>query len=256
MVTSRPSIVGFIPARAGSTRVKDKNIRPLGSHPTMAYAIASALESGIFSAVISSTDSEYYAEIAHHYGAEIPFLRPKELAVGHMNDTPWLKYTLDRLSDEGRDFDCFALLRASNPFRLASTIRRAWELFRSEDNVDSLRAVERCNQHPAKMWVVRGRRMMPLLPIGPEDPDAQPWYNSAYQILPEIFVQNASLEIAKCSVLAETGTYSGRTMMPFVTEGYEGFDVNFPEDWIRAEQLVETGTAVLPAVSTEPFPMP
>ena len=71
-----PSIVALIPARAGSKRVVGKNIRPLAGHPVIAYTIAAALQSGIFSAVIVSTDSEEYARIAAYYGAESAILAP------------------------------------------------------------------------------------------------------------------------------------------------------------------------------------
>jgi N-acylneuraminate cytidylyltransferase len=80
MPKKQPTIVGLIPARTGSKRVPDKNIRPLAGHPVMAYTIAAALESDVFSDIIISTDSEQYAEIARHYGAEVPFLRPAEIA--------------------------------------------------------------------------------------------------------------------------------------------------------------------------------
>ena len=73
------SIVALIPARAGSKRVPDKNIRPLAGHPLIAYTIAAAIDSGIFSDVIVSTDSEHYADIAKHYGAQVPFLRPADV---------------------------------------------------------------------------------------------------------------------------------------------------------------------------------
>ena len=67
------NIVALIPARAGSKRVPDKNIRPLAGHPLIAYTIAAAIESNIFTDVIVSTDSQRYAEVVKHYGAEIPF---------------------------------------------------------------------------------------------------------------------------------------------------------------------------------------
>ncbi|MGB6280128.1 MAG: acylneuraminate cytidylyltransferase family protein, partial [Syntrophobacteria bacterium] len=80
MADKQPSIVALIPARAGSKRVPDKNIRPLAGHPLIAYTISSALQSQVFSAVIVSTDSQRYGDIAGHYGAEVPHLRPSELA--------------------------------------------------------------------------------------------------------------------------------------------------------------------------------
>ena len=239
------SIVALIPARAGSKRVPDKNIRPLAGHPVIAYTIAAALSSRIFSDVIVSTDSERYAQIVKYYGAEVPFLRPSELATDQSPDIEWLEYTLGRLKHAGRNYDCFSILRPTSPFRLPQTIQRAWHEFMAQKGVDSLRAVEKCNQHPGKMWVVRGNRMMPLLPLGPAD---QPWHSSQYPALPEIYVQNASLEIAWSRVVYEGRTIAGNVVMPFFTSEYEGFDVNNEYDWQLAEHLIQKGDAKLPPV--------
>jgi len=245
MSERQSTIVALIPARAGSKRVPDKNIRPLAGHPVIAYTIAAALESGIFSDVIVSTDSDKYAEISGYYGAQVPFLRPPELAGDQSPDIEWLAYTLERLQDSGRQYDCFSILRPTSPFRLPETIRRAWREFTSQAGVDSLRAVEKCTQHPGKMWVVRGKRMMPLLPLGPAE---QPWHSSQYPALPEIYVQNASLEIAWSRVVFEERTIAGNVVMPFFTVDYEGFDVNNEYDWQLAEQMVKKGDAKLPTV--------
>lgn len=238
-----PSIVALIPARSGSKRVPSKNVRLLAEHPLIAYTIGAALESGIFSAVVVSTESEAVASVAREYGAEVPFLRPAEYAGDLSPDIEWVEHTLKRLRELGREYDCFSLLRPTSPFRQAETIRRAWDEFRAEQGVDSLRAVEKCSQHPAKMWVVRSRRMTPLLPFGPRE---QPWHSSQYQSLPEVYVQNASLEIAWTRVVFEGRTIAGETVMPFFTAGYEGFDINQPSDWALAEELVHKREAVLP----------
>ena len=246
-----PSIVALVPARSGSKRIPDKNVRRLGQHPVLAYTIAAAIDSGIFDDVIVSTDNEHYAAIARYYRATVPFLRPAALASDCSPDIEWIEHALGALRDGGRTFDCFSLLRPTSPFRLPSTIRRAWEQFTAESGVDSLRAVERCRQHPGKMWIVRGKRMMPLLPLGPSN---QPWHSSQTQTLPEVFVQNASLEIAWTRVVSDGRTISGEVMIPFMTAGLEGFDVNDREDWILAERFVETGEALLPEVRQSPYP--
>ena len=249
---THPSIIALIPARSGSKRVPDKNIRPLAGHPLIAYTIAAALQSDIFAAIIVSTDSDRYADIARYYGAEVPFLRPAEFAGALSPDIEWLEYTLKRLRDEGRVYDCFSILRPTSPFRQPETIRRAWQEFLMEEGVDSLRAVEKCKQHPGKMWVVRGKRMMPLLPLSPRE---QPWHSSQYQALPEVYVQNASLEIAWTRVVFEGRTIAGNVLMPFFTQEYEGFDVNQPYDWQLAEELVRSSQASLPFVPQAPYPL-
>ena len=245
-----PSVVALVPAREGSKRIPGKNIRPLAGHPLIAYTIAAALESQIFTAVMVSTDSEGYADIARYYGAETPFLRPSSFAGELSPDIEWVEYTLKQLRAEGRSFDCFSILRPTSPFRQAETIRRAWHQFLAQEGLDSLRAVEKCKQHPGKMWVVRGNKMIPLLPLSPPE---QPWHSSQYQSLPEVYVQNASLEIARTRVVFEGRTISGNVLMPFFTEGFEGFDLNNRDDWIVVEHLIQTGEATLPKILKPPF---
>jgi len=247
--------VALIPARQGSKRVPGKNVRLLGGHPTLAYTIVPALESGVFDAVMVSTDSEEIAEVARRYGAEVPFLRPAAFAGDTSPDIEWLAHMLTELRAQGRTWDAFSLLRPTSPFRTAGTIRRAWTTFTAQDGVDSLRAVEKCTQHPGKMWVIRGERLLPLLPFTSPRPDGQgdqPWHSTPYQALPEVYVQNASLEIAWTRVVLEKRTIAGDTIVPFVTEGYEGFDINDPTDWMVAERLLADGAVTLPAVAPGP----
>ena len=245
-----PTSVALIPARQGSKRVPGKNVRVVQGHPMLAYTIAPALESGVFDTVMVSTDSDEIAAIARHYGAEVPFLRPAEFASDTSPDIDWLEHMLKVLKAQGRTWDCFGLLRPTSPFRTADTIRRAWGRFTDQNGVDSLRAVEKCAQHPGKMWVIRGDRMFPLLPFGPVE---QPWHSTPYQALPAVYIQNASLEIAWTRVALERRTIAGEVIVPFETEGYEGFDINDLTDWMVAERLLSDGTAELPRVPQESF---
>lgn len=245
MNDTSPSIIALIPARSGSKRVADKNIRPLAGHPVMAYTVAAARQSGIFSAILVSTDSEEYVEVARKYGAEVPFLRPAEISGDLSPDIEWVEFTLKKLKEMGREYDCFSILRPTSPFRLPETIQRAWKEILAEEGVDSLRAVEKCREHPGKMWMIRGKRMTPLLPISPAE---LPWHSTPYQALPEVYAQNASLEIAYSRVVFQGRTIAGEVVMPFLTQGYEGFDVNRPYDWTLAEELVKTGQARLPEI--------
>ena len=245
-----PSAVAFIPARQGSKRVPGKNVRVLNGHPMLAYSIAPAIESGVFDSVIVSTDSEEIAAIARHYGADVPFLRPAAFASDTSPDIEWLAHALATLKEQERTWDAFSLLRPTSPFRTAETIRRAWARFTAQQEVDSLRAVEKCTQHPGKMWVVDGDRMTPLLPNAPT---GQPWHSTPYQALPPVYVQNASLEIAWTRVVFETKTIAGDVLVPFLTNGYEGFDINDPQDWMLAERLIADGTVTLPPIAQAPY---
>jgi CMP-N,N'-diacetyllegionaminic acid synthase len=243
---SAPTCIALVPARAGSKRVPGKNIRPLAGHPLLAYSIAAALDSGIFASVIVSTDSEETAAIARHYGAEVPFLRPAEMAGDLSPDIEWVTHMLSGLGSAGLTTECFSILRPTSPFRRGVTIQRAWQRFLSSRPADSLRAVEPCRQHPGKMWVVEGDRMRPLLR---GDETGVPWHSRPYQALPPVYVQNASLEIAWTRTVHDTGTIAGHAVVPFFTQDHEGFDVNDPKDWWYAEHLLTNGEATLPPVA-------
>lgn len=242
----KPKAVAFIPARSGSKRVPNKNIKSLGGHPLLAYTVRAAIDSGVFDAVICATDSQLYADVAGHYGAEVPFLRAAEISGDKSPDIEWVVRMLQQLNAQGRDYEIFSILRPTSPFRLPETIRRAWDAFTSDPNADSLRAIEKCKQHPGKMWVVRGKRMLPVMPF---TNGTTPWHSSQYAALPEIYAQDASLEIAWSRIALERNTIAGEAIIPFISQGLEGFDINEPEDWLLAEHYLVKGEARLPAIS-------
>jgi N-acylneuraminate cytidylyltransferase len=238
--------LALIPARAGSKRIPDKNIRLLGGHPLLAYTIGAALDSGVFKRVIVSTENPEIADIAKRYGAEVPHLRPVALAADQSPDIEWVQDLLGKLQVHGALTPCFSILRPTSPFRQPQTIRRAWEAFIADGQADSLRAVQPCTEHPAKMWKVGGNRITPVM----SNPDSAgfPWHSTPYQALPPVFVQNASLEIAWTRIPLEEGTIAGSQIMPFFTEGHEGFDINQPQDWVLAEYLLDHNQVSLPNV--------
>jgi CMP-N,N'-diacetyllegionaminic acid synthase len=242
--------IALIGARSGSERVPGKNVRPLAGHPLLAYAIATAQQSGVCERVLVSTDSDQIAEIARHYGAEVPFLRPPEYATSTSPDIEWITHALERLPDA---YDLFAIVRATNPFRGPDAVRRGLEQLLATPEADSIRAVELVKQHPGKMWTLAedGRTMAPLLDQSRLD---VAWHAGQYQALPRVYVQNSALEIAWTRVVTETGTREGRVLAPFLTQGLEGFNVDDEDDWALAERLVGEGRATLPAVTAAPYP--
>ena len=246
----KPRAIAFVPARSGSERVPGKNVRPLAGHPLLAYAIETARQSGIFERVVLSTDSEAIADVGRAYGADVPFLRPAEYATSTSPDIEWLAYTLEHLDER---YDLFALIRATNPFRGPDAVRRGFEQLLATPEADSIRAVELVKQHPGKMWLLAddGRTMAPLLDQSHLD---VAWHAGQYQALPHVYVQNSALEIAWTRVVEATGTREGRMLAPFLTEGYEGLNIDDEDDFARAEELVASGRARLVDIPREPYP--
>jgi len=249
-MSNTPTCVALIPARTGSKRIKNKNIQVLAGHPLIGYTISAALQTRLFDDVIVSTNSEDIADISKYYGASIPFLRPHEFAADLSPDIEWIDYTLKRLSQEGKKYDCFSILRPTSPFRQSKTIARAWNEFKSNPTADSIRAVESCAQHPGKMWKIENNFLKPVLG---ERPGGVPWHSTPYQDLPPVFAQNASLEIAWTRVVLEDHSISGKKIIPFLTEGYEGLDINTPKDFWYVNYLIQKDSALLPEIKTTPF---
>ena len=216
----------------------------------LAYTVRAAIDSGVFDSVICATDSDLYADIARYYGAEVPFLRSADISGDKSPDIEWVIWILNALKERGQNYEIFSILRPTSPFRLPCTIRRAWGAFINDPSIDSLRAIEKCKQHPGKMWVIRGKRMLPLLPY---TNGTMPWHSSQYAALPEIYAQDASLEIAWSHIALEQHSIAGESIVPFVSQGFEGFDINKLEDWWMAERLVATQTAALPSIDLLPY---
>jgi CMP-N,N'-diacetyllegionaminic acid synthase len=236
-----PTIVALVPAKGTSLRVPGKNARVLAGHPLVAYTIASAREAGLFTDVLVSTDSPQIADISRRYGATV-VERPSALAEPMAPDIDWILHAMD-----GRREHAFAILRPTSPFRSAQTLRRGWSrLLELGDRADSIRAVQRCRQHPAKMWRIEGELMYPVLARPNE---GTPWHSMQTQTLPEVWTQDSSLEMAWRRVL-EGGrpTISGERIAPFFTEEAEGFSIDYPEDFERAELMLERGQVDLPRV--------
>ena len=239
-------MVALIPARAGSKRIPGKNTRLLAGQPLLVYSIWAAQASGLFDRIIVSTEDQRTGEIAEGAGAEW-FWRSPTLATDGSPDIAWVRDTLDRVAQAGERPETFALLRPTSPFRDAQALQRAYMAFMVPDGThDSLRAVERVRQHPYKMFTWQGAGY-PIRPLHPGNhPDGTPWHSSPTQSLPEIYVQNSSLEMAYAANVEAHGTIAGRKIIPFFTEGCEGFSLDYPEDWDRAEQLIASGAARLP----------
>ena len=237
--------VALIPARSRSKRIKNKNILKLNGHALLAYAIRTAINCKLFDKVVCVTDSKKYAKIAKKYGAEVPLLRPKNISHEKSPDIEWVTWIMKILNRKDK-YDIFSILRPTSPLRTVKTIKGAWNKFIKNTKYDSLRAVEKCKQHPGKMWIVKKNLMKPLLNNNKEK---IPYHSRQYIDLPEIFVQNASLEIAWTKILNKKNpSIAGNKIIPFITKGKEGFDINNKEDLILIKEFIKKRKIKLPKI--------
>tara|TARA_B100000745_G_scaffold213961_1_gene142019 strand:+ start:592 stop:1287 length:696 start_codon:yes stop_codon:yes gene_type:complete len=123
----------IIPARAGSKSVPNKNIRLIAGKPLIYYTIKSALESKLFSHVIVSTEDKKIASIAKKYGAEVPFMRPRNLATDKTPQEQVLLHAVKKLNSLGIDFEIFVYRDCTVPFIDSSDMNGAIELLKKSD---------------------------------------------------------------------------------------------------------------------------
>lgn len=240
-----PEIVGLIPARSGSKRIPGKNLYLLNGTPLLAFTIDTALESGIFSKVIVSTNDEEIASIALKYGALVPQLRPQKFALDSSPDIEWVLHALNHWFVNALP-DFAAILRPTSPLRRPGTLIDAYQSLIDNPWADSLRAMEKVSQHPGKMWKV-GRNLK-AEPLQTQVLGQVPTHSSPTQCLEEVWVQNASLEISRVDKILETKLISGNNILAYQMPGYEGFDLNSPNDLLLLELLCQRNPKLLPNI--------
>lgn len=234
------NVIAFIPARAGSKRVSSKNILPLGDKPLIAYTIEAAQKSRLVTRVLVSTDSEEIASVSRSFGADVPFLRPAEIAQSDSTEMQFFIHALDWLSEhEGYVPDLIVLLYPTSPFRKAESIDKAIESILAHPEADSLRSVRLCNEHPYKMWVTEGEFLQPFVKTADQNS-----HTLSYQLLPTVYIQNASIYITKPSTIREKKSPTGDVIIPFIMDEVESVDINTPLDFKLAELLIHEGKCV------------
>ena len=229
--------IALIPARAGSKRLPGKNVKLLCGLPLISYTISATMNSELFDEIIVSTDCEYIAEVAQQFGATVPVLRPSSLASDSSLDIQWINHALSYMAMTPLDEVNFvAILRPTSPLRTSKTICKALDFLESHPWADSLRGMEPASQNPGKMWIVDSNQE--AFPYLPQIKESTPTHDQPTQLLPKVWIQNASLEIVKMKTLLETNSISGRRILSFELPGYEGFDINTQEDWDFLESIL------------------
>ncbi len=125
--------VAIIPARGGSKRIPRKNIKEFHGKPLIAYSIEVALKSGLFEKVIVTTDDEEIADVAKKYGAEIPFIRPKELSDDFTGTGAVIAHAIKFLEDKGEKYDFLCTIYATAPLLQTKYIKEGLEKLQNSD---------------------------------------------------------------------------------------------------------------------------
>lgn len=224
-------MLAIIPARGGSKGVPFKNIKNLGSHPLIHYTINAAKESKFITRIIVSTDDQNIADIALREGAEVPFLRPQELASDKAKAIDNYLYTIEKINEiEKTNINEFIVLQPTSPFRDSSDIDNAIEIFRKEKSDSVISIVE--TDHPP-FWYKKIDKDGILKDIfkGENSLNRQEYFNT--------YVPNGAIYILNYNTLRKNLSYYTENTYPYVMTKEKSIDIDTFLDFDFAEFMLK-----------------
>lgn len=219
-----------IPARGGSKRIPQKNIKPFFGKPMIAWSIETALQSGLFAKVVVSTDCEQIAAIAREFGAEVPFIRPKELADDFTGTTPVVRHAIETLQAQGENFENVCCIYATAPFTQPTDLQQAAAILAEQEANFVFSVGEFAYPIQRALKILPNQRVAMFAPefASARSQDLEPAFHDAGQFY---FGRNQAWLNGK-------GVF-GNDAVPYILPAERVQDIDTPADWRRAEVLFE-----------------
>tara|TARA_B100000475_G_C14952890_1_gene296532 strand:+ start:32 stop:781 length:750 start_codon:yes stop_codon:yes gene_type:complete len=239
------SFIGLIPARSGSKRVPNKNMRNIGDESLIKRAVKQSLNSNYLDSVYIITDSKEYENEALCSGANSLGLRPANISTEFSADREWLLWFLQKLrrdSSNKINFNKYVILRPTSPFRTGAVIDSAIRHYikNAKDSYTCLRSVQKVKEHPGKMWKLQNDEYLNRL--FPFENQNTPWSDCQYASLPDFYIQNAMIEIGTIeSIISSSMPISGFSTLPFIEDSFATLDINNEIDINFANYLISQG---------------
>ena len=234
------NIIAVIPARSGSKGVPDKNIKLLAGKPLIAYSIAVAKKSKLINRTIVSTDSKKYASLAKEYGAEVPFLRPAELAGDISTDYEFVKHLLDWLkSNENCQPDYLVHLRPVVPLRDSRIIDSAIEAFINNTEATSLRSAHEMSETAYKKFEIEGNYFKA---VGSDSFELDA-LNEPRQKYFKTYDPNGYVDVLKTSFVLSENKIHGNRVMPLITP--MSYEIDAEEDFEYLEWQINRNDEII-----------
>jgi CMP-N-acetylneuraminic acid synthetase len=245
---AEPRVLALVPARGGSKGLPRKNVLPLGGHPLIAWSIAAGQQAQTVHRVVCSTDDAEIAEVAVSYGAEVPFMRPAELAQDDTLDLPVFQHALAWLErEQGWRADVVVQLRPTSPLRFPGQVDEAVRMLFETPEATGVRTVIPAPANPYKMWLLPepgvGRYMRPLVGV----PCFEEPYNMPRQKLPQAWWQTGTIDVVRADVI-RAGRMSGDRLLPMRVDPRQAVDIDAEADLAAASARVEALGCLRPAL--------
>lgn len=217
--------IAIIPARGGSKRIPRKNIKSFHGKPLIAYSIQAAIASNLFDKIIVSTDDEKIADVAKAYGAEVPFLRPKELADDFAGTAAVVNHALQWLKEHGEKYDYVCTIYATAPLLQPKYLIEGFEKLSKSDAINALSCTSMPFPIQRTFKITENERCQMFWPEN---------YAKRSQDLEEAYQDAGQFYWTKTDQKSD-GIMFGKESIPIILPRYLVQDIDTLEDWQRAE---------------------
>lgn len=233
MIKEKTNCLAIIPARGGSKGLPRKNIRVLAGNPLIVWTIEQAKKSKYIDKVIVSTEDKEIAKISKKYGAEVPFLRPKELATDSSPTIDTIIHALNWFEEREEYFDIVVLLEPTSPLRKKDDLDNAIELFiKNIDKADSLVSVGEVHlENPYIMKTIENGYVKSFIEIN----------ENIYQRqqLPKVYFPYGVVYLSKTDTLKKYKTFYQEKTTPYFIERWQNYEIDDLYDFIVVEAILK-----------------
>lgn len=221
--------VAIIPARGGSKRIPRKNIKNFHGKPLIAYSIEVALKSKLFDKVVVSTDDEEIAEIVKEFGAEVPFLRPKELSDDFTGTGAVINHTINFLKEQGENIDFICTIYATAPLLQEKYLIKAYEKIKDSNAKNAFSCTSMPFPIQRTFKITKDERCEMFWPEN---------FSKRSQDLEEAYQDAGQFYWTNLNVKSDDIIF-GKDSIPIILPRYLVQDIDTLEDWTRAEFMYE-----------------
>lgn len=229
ILKKHPMKVAIIPARGGSKRIPKKNIKSFLGKPIIAYSIEVAIKSKLFDRIIVTTDDDEIAEVSKQFGAEIPFMRPKELADDMTPTVPVIKHAIETLKQQGCDVTMACCIYATAPFVNEFFLKEAYFKLLRDDRSYVFSAT------PFSFPIFRAFKMTQNDNVEMFWPEH---YNTRSQDLPKAYQDAGQFYWGKANAFLADKPFFCNESSAIILPSYLVQDIDTPDDWMRAELMM------------------
>ena len=231
-ISNGVKVLAVITARGGSKGIPGKNIKPLGGKPLIAYTIEVAQKSRLITDLIVSTDSERIAGVSREYGANVPFIRPAELARDDTPHLPVMRHAVEFMEKQkGYQYDYVVTLQPTSPFRTVEDIDETIRVLIESGADSSVSLVEVPGMyHPIKMKKLEGNQVLPYCMDEPE--------GIRKQDFPKVYRRSSAVYVTRRDLMIKENKFFGEHVVGYITSIERFIDIDSESDWLNAENIL------------------